>query len=240
MVSPTEKPKAPLGPLEAKEMDAARLAQLLASTKSKGFFEWAWDLWSFLFNRLLSYIFEILGGVAARLATIVMQIKDAGDPAYNALAEAAIKDLFDVDVRIGAVSAASAAGAHAVAVKNIGEGILRAMFGDYTGGSPEALKPSAAAAEKFSSMMTRLAFEGWMGGWLVEMIGGGQLEKFGELDDKLAATLGLGRLSRRVLAPPLSILIETPFTWLLNRTYRPGAARQRGCHQAVPPGTLDT
>jgi hypothetical protein len=221
VISPTEKPKAPFPPAEAAELDGARLAQLIGSAKSKGFFEWCWDLFSFILNRIITYIFLILGGLAARLATIFMQVKDAGDPAYNALAEVAIKDLLDVDVRIGSTNVASAAAQHAQAVKNIGEGILKAMFGDYTGASPKNLEPSAGAAEKFASIMTRLSFEGWMSGWLMELIGVGQLEKFGELDDKLAQTLGLGRLSRRVLAPPLSILIETPFTWLLNRTYRP-------------------
>jgi hypothetical protein len=218
---PVEKPKVPMPAAEVKDLSAQHLAEVWGTLKDRSFFTWIVDVFLALVNALILHIFMTLGGLAARLATIVMQIKDQGDAAYNALAEVAIKDLLDVDVRIGSTNAASAAGAHAQAVKNIGEGILRGMFGNYTGGSPESLKPSAAAAERFTAMMTRLSFEGWMAGWLVELIGGGQLEKFGELDDKLAQTLGLGRLSRRVLAPPLSILVETPFTWLLNRTFRP-------------------
>jgi len=37
----------------------------------------------------------------------------------------------------------------------------------------------------------------------------------------MADVLGLGRLSRRVLAPPLKILVEDPYTWKLNLQYRP-------------------
>jgi len=221
VVAPTEKPKAPMPAAESKDVTAQALAEAIRSAKTKEFFEWTGDVVVALVNALIAHMFGILGGLAARLAKLIMQAKDLGDPAYNELAEVAIKDLLDMDVKIGHVSAARAGGQHGQVVKTIGEGLLRGMFGDYLGGRPEAVQPSSTAAERWIQMMVRLGYEGWLTGWLIELFGAGQLEQFGTLDVKLTETLGLGRLSRRVLAPPMGILVEQPFTWLLNRTYRP-------------------
>lgn len=220
-MEPQPQPKCKFPDAELDSTFSRAFKPFLEWLASPAFLCWLWGAISYLVSRLLGLLISLLGWIAAKLARIVIEAKDLGDPAYDELATAALKDMLGVDVGLIATKGRGQAEARKNISNAIGEKVMTGLFGAFAGGSPSQLKPSAEGAEKFIGTMTRMAFEGWLWGWLVELIGAGQLECFGELDDKMTAALGLGRLSRRVLAPPMGILVEQPFTWLLNRTYRP-------------------
>ncbi|MGH9806258.1 MAG: hypothetical protein ACRD9W_03185, partial [Terriglobia bacterium] len=56
---------------------------------------------------------------------------------------------------------------------------------------------------------------------MFELVSAGSIETFAELKDIMANALGLGRISRRVLAPPLKTLVVDPYQQLLHKTYKP-------------------
>jgi len=95
------------------------------------------------------------------------------------------------------------------------------------GGDGSALAPSDAAAKRFLEMALHIAIDGWAQGFILEAMGEAEtvgilkLDKVGELSETMIRALGLGRLTRSVLRPLAHATIVTPFTWQVNKTYRP-------------------
>lgn len=199
--------------------------QAAVGAQEGGFWKGLWrtllDTIPDLVGRLVAAFLQLFVWVGAWVAKIFMAAETREEPIFQQLTAVAIEDLFGVRVQFGPPGAAGR-GARQAAASTIGQAILKALaFGADGAGGAQALAPSSRRAEEFLTTVTTLAMEGWLEGVLFELVSLGQMEKFADLDDMLADVLGLGRLTRRVLAPPLSILVETPYTWLLNRTYRP-------------------
>jgi hypothetical protein len=199
--------------------------QAAVGAQEGGFWQGLWrtllDAIPDLVGRLVAAFVSLFVSVGAWIAQIFLSAEAREDPVFARLTEVAIEDLFGVQISIGGPGAAGRAGRQQAA-QTIGQAILRALaFGGDGAAGAQPLAPSSARAEQFLTVVTQLALEGWLEGVLFELVSLGQMEKFADLDDMLADVLGLGRLTRRVLAPPLQILVETPYTWLLNRTYRP-------------------
>lgn len=137
------------------------------------------------------------------------------------LAEVAIKDLLDVDVSVSAFSARGGKSVNTGGETAIGAAILEALT---RGGA--SLEPSDDAAKRFLTTILNFTLEGWVQATTVNTITAvipyvDAVTQFGELDDMLAQSLGLGRLSRRVINPLLQARVITPFQWLVNKQYRP-------------------
>lgn len=142
-------------------------------------------------------------------------------PQFGQLAALAIRDLLGVDVNPGDFQRRGQGGARVQAAERIGQKVLEAL----TRG-PETLEPSDAGAKQYLTTVTQLALEGWLEGWMLEVLTSvfpliDNIQQFGELDDTLAQVLGLGRMSRRVIGPLLTAKVITPFQWQVNKTYRP-------------------
>jgi len=218
---PTEKPKAPFSEADADAFFGRQWRGLMEWFKSPEWLKWLWGCVEYIFTRLVALVFGLASVMGAKLAEGIAKAEDLSQPAFEQLTRAAIKDLLGVEVQIGGVGKPGERGHHAHVARDMGDAVIKSLFGEVTGASAQTLGPSDANARRFLTAMLQLAFEGWLEGWVAEALSVGQLETFADLDDTLVNALGLGRLSRRVLAPPMSILIEQPFTWLLNRTYRP-------------------
>ena len=199
--------------------------QILKAARGKGFWGGLWEGLLEIVTEVASRVMTIaLGGmsyVAAFIARTIMRAEAKSDPAFQRLAEAGIEDLFGVKVDMSSVRGPGGRESRTAAASAIGRGVLEGLFGQFTGGRAGVTEPSSEGAEKFLSTVTQLALEGWLEGWMFEALSLGQMEKFADLDDAMAAILGLGRLSRRVMGPPCDVFITQPFTWKLNQTYRP-------------------
>lgn len=199
--------------------------QAAQGAKDAGLFTGIWDGLLASLAKILEVIFAFLLEMYSKLgvwiAERLIQAEDQSSAAFDRLGRAAVKDVFGVDVGAGAFASRGAAGARKQAAETLGAAVIRGMFGGLGDGKAGGLQPSSAGAEKAVSIMVGAAMEGWLEGWLMECLSLGDLEKFGELDDKLVNALGLGRITSRVMSPAADVLVAIPFEWKLNKLYRP-------------------
>lgn len=189
----------------------------VGSAVSKFVDEWIAPIVGAIIGALLA----LFSTVAVYLANFIIRGESKAEPAFQELAKVAVEDLFGVSVNIGQVQGRGQRAGRQAAAASIGEAVLKGLFAGVKTSGSATLEPGMAAANNYLTTVTQLALEGWLEGWMVEALSVGQLEKFADLDDIMAQVLGLGRLSRRVLNPVTTILVETPAEWLLNKTYRP-------------------
>jgi hypothetical protein len=189
--------------------------------ESNRFLNWIKNLFISIVGWVLGAILKLSVEITVFWAKTIGEGELRATDAYNKLVIEGVADLLSVETSEVAGIASRDKAARRDAQRAAGQAIIRALFGDYTGATAREIGPSAAQAERFMTAVATLAMEGWLWGWVAEACSLGAIEKFGDLDDIIAEALGIGRLSRRVLGPPMSILVEQPFTWLLNRTFRP-------------------
>jgi len=207
--------------------------QAAAGAKDAGFFSGLWDAVTDKLADWAARILAVLLGTFARLgawwARNIMAAEDKSDPAFAALASAAIKDLLGIDVPIAAGGPGVSGNRNAGAANSIGSAVLKGVFGSFDPSGSVTMQPGRAAAEKLLSTAFQLHLEGWLEGWIFEAMSLGALEKFADLDDKLAAAIGLPGMVSRVMGPVADVLIGTPFEWEVNRTFRPKLLSPRQC-----------
>lgn len=170
---------------------------------------------------VISKVLRVGVWIGVQLSGALVRGEDKAQDAFGQLAAVAIEDVFGVKVDPGAVNSRGDRGRRQGAANAIGRAMLDALTGGTPGAGATHLQPSSAGAEQFLTVVTQMALEGWLEGWLVEACTIGQMETFGELDDIMAQVLGLGRMTRAVTRPLMDARVITPFEWQVNRTYRP-------------------
>ena len=151
-------------------------------------------------------------------ATQILEGEDRAADSMAKLASVAVRDLMGVDVDASAFRRGRAGGAAA----QVGAKIMDAIAGEQAG----PIAPTPVPAQRFLSFMVNLALEGWLEGWVFELLSsaGGivqGVESFAQLDDTLVAATGLSRLSRRALSPLVDAAIATPMEWYAQQRYTP-------------------
>ena len=193
------------------------LSQVDITKLGQSFLDWLAAVVGTILGILLGWIEKII----AYFIMIVFKIWNNAEGGTDAIAAAAVSGIFKVPV--------SASQFAQVGNASPGEGLQQDLFSvlsaalgaDFVGKAAQPLSPSAAGADKFMQTVMRMAIEGWMQGWIVEAASVGIIKEFGELKDILERSLGLGRIARRVMAPPVKVLVTDPLLWLLNSTYFP-------------------
>lgn len=193
--------------------------------KEAGWFDAFWTALYDLIPKFLASIaiglIKLFGWAAVYVARIFLEARKGTEDVLAEASAVAVADLFGIDVQTNWFKQMQNTGQRSTLPKNAAEGVLAALGGSFQGDPTEQLAPSSVRAEQFVTTVMNLSIEGWLEGWMMEALSAGQLETFAELKDIVANALGLGRMTRRVLAPPLKILVEDPFTWKLNNIYRP-------------------
>jgi hypothetical protein len=161
------------------------------------------------------------GPIALSIARGIIEGEGQAQEVMDQLAALGIEDLLDVKVSRAGLSRRGNAGGRKGIGNAIGDAILKSVTGT-TG----QLQPSAEGAKVFLGKMASFAIEGWLEGWIVELLsslipGVGNIETFAELDDIMSSVMGFGRLSRRVLSPLIDATVVTPMEWQTLKTYRP-------------------
>jgi hypothetical protein len=184
-------------------------------------------------KQVLGLALYTAGEGGAIIAEGYAEAENTAAPAFNKLTAAAIGDLFGVSVQVPAGSGGR--GNRAAAANAIGEMLFNAFGGAAAGAkSPDGeLVPSDTPAKTFLTTMAQLSLEGWLEGWVMEMLSLGQIEKFGELDDKISHTLGLGRAAASVHGPIVKHMIVTPLDWKLSKEHRPTLLSASACAKQV-------
>lgn len=170
---------------------------------------------------VLGWILSKLLCIVAFLIDFVNRVDDAAAPGLDAVARNSLAHVFQIPIAGAGKQRLTRSSDFQGAADNIGKDVMAALIAGVgqTPGSP--IKPTSAPSEQFLAKITRIGIEGWVEGALTEAISLGQFEGVMQLVPLMSDVLGLGRLSRRVLAPPLKVLVEDPYTWKLNLDYRP-------------------
>lgn len=170
---------------------------------------------------LLGTGLALLGTIGAELAKALLAAEEIAGPAYNRLANTALKDITGIDANIP--TGAGDRSGRSAAARNIGAAILQALSGISSGGGGTggAMQPSTRAAEEYMTFVVQMSLEGWLQNLQGEMFTAGLVNSLGDLDDTLSSALGLGRTSQAVMRPFIAASVSTPAEWQINKTYRP-------------------
>lgn len=165
----------------------------------------------------LKYIFQVLG-FALRVLT------DGTNNAEESLAELStimINHLLGVKVATDAVKMRRNGEPTHPDIETLGTLVMQRFMAAFDDGG--SIEPGDAAAKKFVNRAIAMSVDGWALDAIIDWFPHEILDfdKLASLDDKLRQAMGLGRMTRAVLHPAINILAVTPYTWKLNKQYRP-------------------
>jgi hypothetical protein len=190
-------------------------------------------------NTVLKIVAAAIGAVLSLMLCIVSfliglinRMYEGAEPGVDAIAKRSLEHVFGVAAG-GSTPRNLARGTDtAGAARQLGQTITAAIGAGASASGAGGLQPAAGPSQDFLGKLARIGIEGWTEGMITEALTLGQFKAVMELTPIMAEVLGLGRLSRRVLAPPLKILLEDPYTWFLNDRYRPTLlAHDQACRQ---------
>jgi len=224
-------PEVPPAPIEVPTPDippanfATIGGQLASGAKSSGFLDGIWggllDIIAQLIGKIVGALLGLIEVVLAYVLSIFNKIWSNAEGGTDQIAAQAVSGLFGVPVSAPSFTSLNNPAARAALSSQVAGAILGALAPGATNTTGGTLQPSSDGATKFINTATHLAIEGWLQGWIAEVVSAGQIETFAELKDIMAHVLGLGRIAHTVIGPALKVLSTDPFLWQLNNAYRP-------------------
>ncbi len=160
--------------------------------------------------KFFAYCIKIMGNVT-----------DEAGAGYGAIVAATLHELFGVTVNPASVNTRASGPERAAVAASLGQAIIGTMFSSAPVQASGGVPPSDAAANNFLRVVMNMQLNGWLESWFADAATYHLLEKYGDLKDGISHTLGLGRMSRQVFAPPLKVLVHDPYQALLDQKYRP-------------------
>jgi hypothetical protein len=158
--------------------------------------------------------------VVAFLMQVITSVDDAAAPGMQAVIKNSLGHVFGLETGSTGRKVGQSVDSK-IQAKAVGDMVINALKAGVPASSGKTLQPDDTAAANFLAMTARLGIEGWIDGFVAEAIGGEHLQSVLELVPIMNQVLGLGRLSRRALAPLVKILVADPYTWKLHLQYRP-------------------
>lgn len=191
-------------------------------------------------NGLLDILVRAAGAIAglfvrivgSLLAIIVRGINAADEvaaPAYAELVAQELSALFGVSASTASLQGVANAKSRAGLGDQVGAFMVQNIIAPSAPATGSGLTPDDSAAKKFLGSIMTMEVEGWMHSWIFDAFSYHELEKFGDLKDGVARSLGLGRMSRQVFAPPLKVFVHDPYLAKINAAYRPASLPLPSC-----------
>lgn len=218
---PAPPPEPDIPPPDFKQAGQGISEGLVATDMFGKFFLRARDWAIAIASTLLAWFIKASAPLVVGVLRTMTETDEKTQAAYGQVASATLSHIFGVDIEPALVAGRGQRAERVVVADTIGKAVLGSLFQPGFSTQGGALLPSSAASESYLNTVVHMGLEGWFESWIFDALSYHELEKFGDLKDTMAEMLGLGRLTRRVLAPPLKILVEDPYTWKLNDTYRP-------------------
>lgn len=199
-----------------------------------------------LFDILMRWATAFLGAVLsfalkifAFFIRLLISVEEDASAGYGALVSATLKDLLGVNIDPSVVATRAPGPGRQAAANAMGQAIIGTLFSAVAANPAGGVTPSDAAPNNYLGVVMNMELNGWMESWIDDAVSYHLLEKYGDLKDGIARTLGLGRLSRQVFAPPLKVLVHDPYLALLNQKYRPKNVDAGTAIQAFLRGATD-
>ncbi len=155
-----------------------------------------------------------------RLVTALLQAEERVAPKLLQLAALGLEDYFGVHVDPNSLGIRGGTPGRQAGVRPLSDAMLEGLFGAL--GSARNVDPAAGYDNMLRLFERQLltAVEGWLEANLGLGVITKDLPDWGSLDDIVARTMGLGRLTSRAIRPLLDALIVEPSTQQLRKTYR--------------------
>jgi len=169
---------------------------------------------------LMSFLSQLLN-VMTQFIKLIFSVFSSSDESMNQLAAAAVAGMTGLGSSGSPYPIVRDRENRTAMAQGVATLFTNALKAAAPTGPNGTLAPSAEAANKFMEIAAHMAIEGWLQGWAVELCTWDKAERFADLKDTLEQTLGIGRLSRRAMAPPMKVFVEDPYMALLNKTYHP-------------------
>jgi hypothetical protein len=195
---------------------------------------------------LLQWVAKTLGFFLSKALTLfawlIGLVDDTTNDAaagFGQLVSATLKNLLGVTVDPSAVATRAPGPGRQAAANSMAQAILGTLFSQVNATPGQPIAPSDAAVNNYLAVCMNMELTGWLESWFTDGLSGHVLEKYGELKDGLARTLGLGRMSRQVFAPPLKVFVHDPYQQLLDQKFRPKLVDAGTAIQAFLRGAVD-
>jgi len=172
------------------------------------------------FTYVLGLVLQLALKVFAFIIRTIVGIEDEASLGYGQVVSATLLDLFGVNVDPSAVSTRGANANKQAAANAMAQAILGTLFNKPVAQAGGGITPSDQNPNRYLQTVMNMELNGWLESWFTDAVSYHLLEKYGDLKDGIARVLGLGRMSRQVLAPPLKVFVHDPYLALLENTYR--------------------
>ncbi|HEV2224384.1 MAG TPA: hypothetical protein VGR84_15425 [Candidatus Acidoferrales bacterium] len=170
---------------------------------------------------IVAALLTLVEKIIAWLLGLIFKVWNNAESGTDAIAAQAVSGIFRQPVSASAFQSLNDPSQRDAITGALLTTITNSLGAGFTGSSAQQIGPSTAGAEQFLKTALGMGIEGWLQGWIVEAFSLNYLERFGDLKDILERSLGIGRLSRQVLGPPMKMLVHDPLLWKLNQIYHP-------------------
>lgn len=174
-----------------------------------------------------------------RLAESRQQVVDQAGPQLAIVAAKAIEALFGVTVTPAEVQASGQSGISGGYAPKLADAVLKGLFGTIEAQAGMTPEQGFANVKRVISLSLGQAVEGWWGSTINLGFLGNDMPNVADLDDLVANAIGLGRLSRRALAPLLNALVVEPAAQYVNKTYLPALPNESTAARLANRGRID-
>ena len=166
-------------PLTAPDLKG-QAEQQLAGVVDTPYFEQVAGRFQFGITNGLADIISIVLSKAAKIAAffgrVLLNAENRSAPEFAELASVAVEDLFGVTASSTAMNPGGGRAGRTQVAVDVGDMLFKAFSGAATAEGGGDLEPSDVPAKAFLATMAQLSLEGWLEGWVAEMLSCGQLE----------------------------------------------------------------
>lgn len=186
---------------------------------------WPWrqliDLLAEIIARVVAALLNCWLSITTYLLKLIFAFFQRSDANMDQLVAASVKGMLGLGPEKGTAGGGASAAQREQYAANIANMIQGALEQNISKNPNGGVAPGNQGANKFLALSAHIAIEGWVQGLMVELGSANYLERFADLKDTLERCMGMGRLARRALHAPMKVLVEEPYTQLLNLTYHP-------------------
>lgn len=166
-------------------------------------------------------VFRAAAFIIANFLTGLDVVRENNQDSLNTIIAAALSDIMGVPVTSGDIPSKGGGQNNINIARGIGRKVLNVITQELGGNVGGDVGPGEAGAQGFLGFGINFAMNDGLLSFISELASIGYIKEFKEIPQALRGAMGLGRLTRLALQPPLHALVTVPYTREVNFKYRP-------------------